>query len=447
MDVKVLSKENIKPSVPTPQHLRNYKISFLDQFAPSSYIPVILFYNNANVVDDHLNIEKALASDLLKKSLAETLSYYYPLAGRFKDLNSIECNDDGVLYMEAQANFHLSMFLENPDIPFLNKFLPCKGNCLEQSCKPLLAVQTTTFECSGRAIGVCMLHKVIDASTMSAFLKTWAKLTHGEGDKTLGPDFTSAISLFPPIESLPSKFIRNFENFYFQGSKSPMRRFLFDSKAIKALKANTSSQSVPFPSKIEALTTFLCKRIATASKFLTDAPKTLVITHVANLRPRIEPPLPQNSFGNLLWIPFAFYDPLDASIELPDLAIMLREVFAQLTAENIKDIDSESTFTTLNEWLESVSTNENIKIFRFTSWCNMGIYDVNYGWGKPIWVAHMGDLDAANIRSKHQFVFLESACKEEIELWIASDDEEIRIVEKDPEFLAYAKPNPSIWMN
>ncbi|XP_016467648.2 akuammiline synthase 2-like [Nicotiana tabacum] len=245
------------------------------------------------------------------------------------------------------------------------------------------------------------------------------------------------------MDSLPTKFIRNLENFYFQGSKSPMRRFLFDSKAIKALKANTSSQSVPFPSKIEALTAFLCKRIAAASKFLTDVPKTLAITHVANLRPRVDPPLPQNIFGNLLWIPIAFYDPLDASMELPDLAIMLREVFARLTAENVKEIESESTLTTLNE-LFSVSTNEKIKIFRFTSWCNMGIYDVNYGWQKPVWVAHMGDLDAANIRSKHQFVFLESACKEGIELWIASDDEEIRVVEKDPEFLAYAKPNPSI---
>ncbi|XP_016467647.1 akuammiline synthase 2-like [Nicotiana tabacum] len=183
MDVKVLSKENIKPSIPTPQHLRNYQISFIDQFSPSSYIPVILFNNNANVVYDHLNKEKTLASDLLKKSLAETLSYYFPLAGRFKDFNSIECNDDGVVYMEAQANFHLSKFLENPDIPFLNKFLPCKGNCLEQNCQSLLAVQTTTFECGGRAIGVCMLHKVVDASAMSAFLKTWAKLTQGEGDR------------------------------------------------------------------------------------------------------------------------------------------------------------------------------------------------------------------------------------------------------------------------
>ncbi|KAM3324660.1 stemmadenine O-acetyltransferase [Capsicum chacoense] len=436
MNVKVLSKECIKPSIPTPQHLRNYKLSFLDQFSPCSYIPIILFYN----VNHHHH-------DVLKKSLSETLSYYYPLGGRLKDVNSIECNDEGILYMEAQANFDLSKFLENPNISFLNKFLPCKGNCLEPSCNQLLlAIQTTTFLCGGIAIGVCMLHKVVDASAMSAFLKTWAKLSHGEGDKELHPDFTSAMSLFPPIQSLPTKFIKDFENFYFQGSKSPMRRFLFDSKAIKALKANTSSESVPFPSKIEALTSFICKRIAVASMSLANgaAPKTLMITHAANLRPRVVTSLPQRTFGNLLWLAFAFYDPLDVSMELPDLGMMLREMFVQLTPENIKGIDSECVFESLNDVLESLSTNENIKIFRFTSWCNMGLYNVDFGWGKPVWIAHMGDLPDAHVRSKQQFVFLESACHEGIELWIACDDEEIRVLEKDSEFLTYANPNPSI---
>ncbi|KAM3264603.1 hypothetical protein P3L10_001597 [Capsicum annuum] len=131
-------------------------------------------------------------------------------------------------------------------------------------------------------------------------------------------------------------------------------------------------------------------------------------------------------------------------MELPDLGIMLKEVFAQLTAENIKDIDSECVFTSLNKVLESLSTNENIKIFRSTSWCNMGLYDVNFGWGKPVWIAHMGDLPDAHVISKQQFVFLESACQEGIELWIASNNEEIRVLEKDTEFLAYANPNQSI---
>ncbi|PHU29325.1 hypothetical protein BC332_01418 [Capsicum chinense] len=151
MNVKVLSKECIKPSVPTPQHLRSYKLSFLDQFTLCSYIPIILFYNGNH---DH--------DDIQKKSPSETRSYCHPLAGRFKDnVHSIECNDEGILYVEAQANFDLSTFLENPDIPFLNKFLPCKGNCLEPNYnQPLLAIQTTTFLCGGIAIGLCMLHKV-----------------------------------------------------------------------------------------------------------------------------------------------------------------------------------------------------------------------------------------------------------------------------------------------
>lgn len=169
MEVKVVSKESIKPSIQTPHHLRNYKISFLDQFTPCSYIPVILFYNAEDNVD-----EFEVPQLVVKKSLAETLSYYYPLAGRFKDVHySIECSDEGVVYMEAQANFNLSEFLENPDIPFLNKFLPCNGNCL-QPCynQPLLALQTTTFECGGIAIGVCMLHKVVVLYTL--ILRTYS---------------------------------------------------------------------------------------------------------------------------------------------------------------------------------------------------------------------------------------------------------------------------------
>ncbi|KAM3264587.1 hypothetical protein P3L10_001581 [Capsicum annuum] len=77
----------------------------------------------------------------------------------------------------------------------------------------------------------------------------------------------------------------------------------------------------------------------------------------------------------------------------------------------------------------------------------MGLYDVNLGLGKLVWIAHMGDLSDAHVRSKQQFVFLESACQEGIELWIASDNEEIRVLAKDIEFLAYANPNQCICIN
>ena len=54
--VEVFHKERIAPSSPTPDHLRNFSISILDQFSPSVYIPLILFYPN--------NSESHEASDI-----------------------------------------------------------------------------------------------------------------------------------------------------------------------------------------------------------------------------------------------------------------------------------------------------------------------------------------------------------------------------------------------
>lgn len=44
INVKILEKETIKPSSPTPLHLRNLTLSFNDQFEPDIYVPLLLFY-------------------------------------------------------------------------------------------------------------------------------------------------------------------------------------------------------------------------------------------------------------------------------------------------------------------------------------------------------------------------------------------------------------------
>jgi shikimate O-hydroxycinnamoyltransferase len=44
MEVQIISQEIIKPSAPTPHHLRTYKLSGKDHIAALAYVPVILFY-------------------------------------------------------------------------------------------------------------------------------------------------------------------------------------------------------------------------------------------------------------------------------------------------------------------------------------------------------------------------------------------------------------------
>ena len=106
VQVEIVSKATIKPSSPTPNELKHYKFSLLDEMAPppSIYVPVVLFYSAS---------EKDLpqVSQKLKTSLSEVLTLYYPLCGRIKGNKSnlyVDCNDEGVLYLEARVPSKLS---------------------------------------------------------------------------------------------------------------------------------------------------------------------------------------------------------------------------------------------------------------------------------------------------------------------------------------------------
>nr|URS65388.1 akuammiline synthase [Alstonia scholaris] len=445
MNITILSKETIKPLAPTPHHHKYYKVSLLDQFAPSSYMPFIFFYPNKFADRDAAGILTQL-----KESLSQILTIYYPLAGRVKDTVYVECNDEGVEFIEAQANGSLSDFLKQPDIAALNNFLPRNGNGLEKGCSiSPVAIKATVFECSGIVLGVCIFHKVVDAAAAGEFLQSWAKIGRGSKETVELPNFTSASSLFPPRESLSSKFVRDFDNFFFQGSKSFMRRFVFDATAITTLRTKATSEKVPNPSRVEALMEFVVQHLSTAFKTAkSETPETLMITHPVNLRKRIEPPLPDSTFGNVIWLAFAFYDcdPSETKIKPGDVVERVREAFAALDKESISELETDDAFTSLSELLESVYTNEKIKIYRFTSTCNMGFYDVDFGWGKPVWVAHMGNM--VDYRCKQQIVFMETGhMSKDIELWLAAEEDELSVLEKNAEFLAYATPNPTIWLD
>ncbi|GKC43842.1 acylsugar acyltransferase 3-like protein [Tanacetum coccineum] len=117
----VSSREIIKPSSPTPSHLKAHNLSLIDRTTMSSFMPIISFYPNTG--DSGSAGEKTLA---LKKSLSQALTKYYPFAGRHAKLapSCVDCNDEGAVFHEASVDSTLSDFLQNSQNKDLDHFFP-----------------------------------------------------------------------------------------------------------------------------------------------------------------------------------------------------------------------------------------------------------------------------------------------------------------------------------
>ncbi|KAF3621233.1 putative serine/threonine protein phosphatase 2A 57 kDa regulatory subunit B' beta isoform-like [Capsicum annuum] len=452
MEIIILSKEIVKPSKPTPPNLRNHKLGIIEQLVFELCISPIFFYKNNNPLSEINNTN--IADSRLRNSLSETLTLFHPLAGELssEDPTSVDCNDKGVLYVEARVKgVSLDEFLQNPNLSQLINFLPQNGSMgskmnYVQTLETLVSLQVTRFDCGGMAIGGVLFHKLLDGSTMSKFFKTWAQIARGDDggvEKTAPLDFTSA-SLQFPTQNLPQTFLKKWNMLFFNEGKSLVRRFVFDARAIESIKTKVSSENVPHPTRVEALTTFIWKHMALATRRVKGISSTpSMVTHIVNLRSRIEPQC-LNAFGNLIFI--AMSDVIEMTkLDLPHLVGLVRKMFENMNGENLKVLGGDNAI----DFLVDIATQvgkllpNNLDTYKFTSWCNLGLYDVDFGWGKPIFVAPFIDT-IGSLNNKQQIILVENGKNDGIEAWILRNNEEMFELENDEEFLAFASPNPSV---
>ncbi|KAK0601642.1 hypothetical protein LWI29_026032 [Acer saccharum] len=178
----------------------------------------------------------------LEKSLSETLTRFYPLAGRYiEDRDSIDCNDDGAEYLNARVDGQLARFLkQNCDQAVdqqLNWLIPFENEALEFS-QMVLAVQVNMFDCGGLAIGVCLSHKVADGFVIFSFMQGWAMACKVGLAEVVCPSFDMGI-LFS-ARDIDKFSIPVLEDNW---TKLITKRFVFNGDAISKLKAKVMASS------------------------------------------------------------------------------------------------------------------------------------------------------------------------------------------------------------
>nr|QXN66177.1 acyltransferase 2 [Boswellia serrata] len=441
MEMRIICEEHIKPSSPTPQHLKNFKLSLLDQLIPSPYAPIILFYpTKGSTSTSLLDIPKRSA--LLKQSLAETLTRFYPLAGKIKDDLSIECNDEGAYYVETRVNCCLDDFLSQPDLPLVHRFLPCEPVIKESTAGTFVTnIQVNVFDCGGIAIGVCISHKILDGVSLSAFLKAWSSTALG-CDEMIHPNF-AASSLFPANDLwLRDTSIVMWGSLFIKGNCTT-RRFVFDASAITALKAQATNSSMKCPTRVEAVSAFIWKCAIAASKEKSNGiQRPSLLSHLVNLRRRMVPPISEYSTGNLLWISAA-HCMASEEPELPDLAGEVRDSISKFDGEFVKKLASDQGHSLMSESLKEIGefgSKDLVDYFGFSSWCNLGFYETDFGWGKPIWVSSVPLTGSVFM---NLIILVETRSGDGIEAWMTLDEQDMAILASNPEFLKFASMDPS----
>ncbi|KAF3437665.1 hypothetical protein FNV43_RR20421 [Rhamnella rubrinervis] len=163
------------------------------------------------------------------------------------------------------------------------------------------------------------------------------------------------------------------------------------------------------------------------------------VTHqLVNIRKRIEPPFSENSVGNFVQYFSVEIDNQETkTMELQDLVSLLRKGIEGLDKGEAKRLGGDhgdAAVEIFKSWKErkDLSIRDDSKLFTCTSALDFGLYEIDFGWGKPIWVS----LDSGS--SLNNFIMLISTRDGDgVEAWVTLSEEDMAVFELDPELLSF----------
>ncbi|KAK7351636.1 hypothetical protein VNO77_11226 [Canavalia gladiata] len=338
--------------------------------------------------------------DKLKRSLSVALFYFYPLAGRLVTQKSqvppsytvfVDCkNSPGVRFIYATLDMTLSDILSPVDVPPVVQsfFDHHKAVNHDGHTMPLLSIQVTELV-DAVFIGCSMNHVLADGTSYWNFFNTWSNIFQAQ---TQGHEYFVPIShqpihnrwfpegFSPPI-NLPFKHHDEFIS-RFEAPKLRERIFHFSADSVAKLKAKANSEfNTTKISSFQSLSA-LVWRCITRARRLPGHQKTKCKLSINN-RTRMEPPLPEEYFGNSIYTLSTGGTTTEELLE-NDLGWAAWKLHLAVTNHNHKAV-----LHSLHDWLQSPSIYQIGRFFEPHS-VHMGssprfnMYGNEFGMGKAV---------------------------------------------------------------
>ncbi|GAB4858298.1 hypothetical protein Ancab_009770 [Ancistrocladus abbreviatus] len=375
-------------------------------------LPYLAFYYNQKLLFYKVSgseYEEMVAK--LKDGLSLVLEEFYPLAGKLgKDGDGVfkvgyDDDMDGVEVIEAILDdgggmvMGIDDLIGREDMSFLKELVPYNGLLnLEGLQRPLLAVQLTRLR-DGLAIGCAFNHAVLDGTSTWHFMSSWAHFCNGSSNNSVQPfhDRTKVrktrvkLNLSLPSSHAPtvvdhSKPNGNAANGSPGPAEEPQLRekvFKFSETAVDKIKSKINSrlpddgESRPF-STFQSLSVHIWRAVTAARQLKPEDPT--VFTIFTDCRKRVDPPMPESYFGNLI-----------QAIFTGTAAGLLMANPPEFGAGMIQKAIEMHNATAINKRNEEWEANPIIFQYKDAgvncvavgSSPRFKVYDVDFGWGKP----------------------------------------------------------------
>nr|ABI48361.1 putative alcohol acyltransferase 2 [Lavandula angustifolia] len=357
-------------------------------------LPYLAFYYNQKLLIYNGGDDFYGAVEKLKDGLAVVLEEFHQLAGKLeKDEDGVfkvvyDDDMEGVEVVEAAAEgVEVADITAEEGFSKFKELLPYNGVLnLEGLQRPLLAVQLTKLK-DGMVMGCAFNHAILDGTSTWHFMSSWAAICSGATSVSVPPflERTKARNTRVKLDLSQPSDAPEHANTASNGDTpvNPLLRgkvFKFSESVIDQIKSKVnagSDSSKPF-STFQSLSAHVWQAVTRARELgPTDY---TVFTVFADCRKRVDPPMPESYFGNLIQ---AIFTVTGAGLILANPV----EFGAGLIRGAIESHNAEAINKRNEEW-ESKPVifqykDAGVNCVAVGSSPRFQVYGVDFGWGSP----------------------------------------------------------------